>query len=164
MACEINHVFLVSVFLLSRDVTQPQIEICVTCGSYLPSNASWGGAPLGLASEAALHGCASWLTTNMPKAIRDGMRGISFVLLLTVIIPAPWLAAQTPAPSSTPPESISFQVDATEVARKLLHSRLSIPVTPGPLTLYYPKWIPGEHAPTGPIDRRNPDAQFGSSL
>lgn len=27
----------------------------------------------------------------------------------------------------------------------------TIPVTPGPLTLYYPKWIPGEHGPRGPI-------------
>ena len=26
-----------------------------------------------------------------------------------------------------------------------------MPVTPGPLTLYYPKWIPGEHEPSGPI-------------
>jgi predicted metalloprotease with PDZ domain len=34
----------------------------------------------------------------------------------------------------------------------MLHARLSIPVQPGPLTLVYPKWIPGEHAPTGPID------------
>ncbi len=35
--------------------------------------------------------------------------------------------------------------------RKIFHARLSIPVTPGALTLYYPKWIPGEHGPTGPI-------------
>ncbi len=34
----------------------------------------------------------------------------------------------------------------------MLHARLSIPVQPGPLTLVYPKWIPGEHGPTGPID------------
>ena len=27
-----------------------------------------------------------------------------------------------------------------------------IPVKPGPLTLMYPQWIPGEHGPTGPID------------
>jgi len=27
-----------------------------------------------------------------------------------------------------------------------------MPVVPGPLTLVYPQWIPGEHAPTGPID------------
>ncbi|MBV8277965.1 MAG: M61 family peptidase [Verrucomicrobia bacterium] len=92
------------------------------------------------------------LTSNPPKAIRDGMRGISLVLFFSLIIPATRLAAQTPAPSSVPSQAISLQVDATEVARKLLHSHLTIPVTPGPLTLYYPKWIPGEHAPTGPID------------
>jgi predicted metalloprotease with PDZ domain len=48
-------------------------------------------------------------------------------------------------------ESMKVEVDATEVTRKLLHSNLTIPVTPGQLTLYYPKWIPGEHAPKGPI-------------
>lgn len=80
------------------------------------------------------------------------MQGISLVVLLSLIIAAAPLVAQTSAPSSTPSEPISLQVDATDVARKLLHSHLSIPVTPGPLTLYYPKWIPGEHAPTGPID------------
>src|SRR5579871_761401 len=71
---------------------------------------------------------------------------------LSLIVTATRLTAQTPSPSSTPSLPITLQVDATEVARKLLHSHLSIPVTPGPLTLYYPKWIPGEHAPTGPID------------
>src|SRR5207253_1880304 len=30
-------------------------------------------------------------------------------------------------------------------------ARLVIPAQPGPLTLYYPKWIPGEHGPNGPI-------------
>ncbi len=28
---------------------------------------------------------------------------------------------------------------------------MTIPAKPGTLTLYYPKWIPGEHGPTGPI-------------
>jgi predicted metalloprotease with PDZ domain len=28
---------------------------------------------------------------------------------------------------------------------------MTIPVNPGPLTLVYPEWIPGEHGPTGPI-------------
>ncbi len=46
---------------------------------------------------------------------------------------------------------ISIAVDATETPRKILHARLSIPASPGPLTLMYPKWIPGEHGPTGPI-------------
>src|SRR5438128_10928133 len=46
---------------------------------------------------------------------------------------------------------ITLRVDATEAARKIYHARLRIPASPGPLTLLYPKWIPGEHAPTGPI-------------
>src|SRR5580658_4086042 len=48
-------------------------------------------------------------------------------------------------------EAISVTVDATKTQQKLLHARLVIPVKPGPLTLYYPKWIPGEHGPDGPI-------------
>src|SRR5438045_8916010 len=46
---------------------------------------------------------------------------------------------------------ISISLDATEAARKIFHVRMQIPATPGTLTLYYPKWIPGEHGPTGPI-------------
>ena len=49
------------------------------------------------------------------------------------------------------PGTISLNVDASEAPRKILHARLSIPVEAGPLTLLYPKWIPGEHGPTGPI-------------
>lgn len=49
------------------------------------------------------------------------------------------------------PGAISLTVDATQSPRKLLHARLIIPVLPGPLTLYFPKWIPGEHGPDGPI-------------
>lgn len=48
--------------------------------------------------------------------------------------------------------AIGVSLDLTDAARKLLHSQLSIPVRPGPLTLVYPEWIPGEHGPTGPID------------
>jgi predicted metalloprotease with PDZ domain len=48
-------------------------------------------------------------------------------------------------------ETISVTVDATRTPQKLLHSHLVMPVKPGPLTLYYPKWIPGEHGPSGPI-------------
>src|SRR2546423_7858929 len=46
---------------------------------------------------------------------------------------------------------ITLSVDATEAPRKIFHARLTMPVNPGPLTLVYPKWIPGEHGPTGPI-------------
>lgn len=47
---------------------------------------------------------------------------------------------------------IAISVDLTDAPRKMVHARLSVPVQSGPLTLVYPKWIPGEHGPTGPID------------
>ncbi len=48
-------------------------------------------------------------------------------------------------------DAIQLTVDAARTQQKLLHAHLVLPVTPGPLTLYYPKWIPGEHGPDGPI-------------
>jgi len=54
-------------------------------------------------------------------------------------------AAQVAAPV------VSVSVDATAAPRKIFHARLTIPASPGTLTLYYPKWLPGEHGPTGPI-------------
>ncbi|HEV8428892.1 MAG TPA: hypothetical protein VGQ41_13400 [Pyrinomonadaceae bacterium] len=48
--------------------------------------------------------------------------------------------------------AMTLNVDATDAARNIVHSKLTIPVKPGPLTLFYPKWIPGEHSPTGPIN------------
>src|SRR5208337_620878 len=59
-------------------------------------------------------------------------------------------AERTSAVVSAAPR-ITVSVDATEAPRKIFHARLTIPATPGTLTLYYPKWIPGEHGPTGPI-------------
>ena len=35
--------------------------------------------------------------------------------------------------------------------QRILHAKLDIPVRPGPLTLYYPKWMPADHSPDGPI-------------
>lgn len=49
---------------------------------------------------------------------------------------------------STP---ITIAVDATDAPRQMLHADLVIPVHPGNLTLVYAKWIPGEHAPSGPV-------------
>ncbi len=66
----------------------------------------------------------------------------SFWILLAV---SPLLAASGTAPR------VSIFVDAAEAPRKIFHARMTIPAKPGTLTLYYPKWIPGEHGPTGPI-------------
>jgi predicted metalloprotease with PDZ domain len=54
--------------------------------------------------------------------------------------------------SSLPAQApIRLYLDASDAPRKILHARMTIPARPGPLTLVYPKWIPGEHGPTGPI-------------
>jgi predicted metalloprotease with PDZ domain len=52
--------------------------------------------------------------------------------------------------SATPP-TVTIFVDATSAPRKIFHAKLRIPANAGDLTLYYPKWIPGEHAPDGPV-------------
>jgi len=44
-----------------------------------------------------------------------------------------------------------LKVDARDARRRVLHATLHLPAQPGPLTLLYPKWMPGEHGPTGPI-------------
>ncbi|HKU81207.1 MAG TPA: hypothetical protein VJP76_03480, partial [Candidatus Tumulicola sp.] len=49
-------------------------------------------------------------------------------------------------------EPISLQVDASKApAQNVVFTRETIPVRPGKLVLYYPKWIPGQHQPVGPI-------------
>jgi len=58
---------------------------------------------------------------------------------------------QPEPPAQAPPGPIRLSVDATQAPQKILHAHMQIPVRPGPLTLYYPKWIPGEHMPDGPI-------------
>ena len=45
----------------------------------------------------------------------------------------------------------TLTVDAREAPRNIFHAHLTLQVAPGPLTLVYPKWIPGEHGPTGPL-------------
>ncbi len=42
-------------------------------------------------------------------------------------------------------------MDLSDAPKNIIHAELHIPVNPGPVTLVYPKWIPGNHAPTGPI-------------
>ena len=55
-----------------------------------------------------------------------------------------------PAWCATPP-TVTITVNATKAPRKIFHASLKFPASPGDFTLYYPKWIPGEHAPDGPV-------------
>ncbi len=47
---------------------------------------------------------------------------------------------------------IKLNVDASEAARNVLHVKETMSVKGGRTTLFYPKWIPGEHAPTGTLN------------
>ncbi len=46
---------------------------------------------------------------------------------------------------------VAVHADLREASRGLLHATLRIEAKPGPMTLLYARWIPGEHGPTGPV-------------
>lgn len=61
-------------------------------------------------------------------------------------------AADLPVAADQPyPGNLTLHVDLSDASRHLYHVRESIPVKPGHAILYYPKWIPGVHAPSGPL-------------
>ncbi len=68
--------------------------------------------------------------------------------------------AQTAAQSSQaisdaayPGGELKLHVDATDIAHRIFRVHEEIPVaSAGPLRLYYPQWLPGNHGPRGPID------------
>ena len=61
--------------------------------------------------------------------------------------------AEVPAPVDSPyPGTIAISVDATDLAQRIFRVKQVVPVQPGPLTLLLPQWLPGNHAPNGPID------------
>ncbi len=76
---------------------------------------------------------------------------------MVVVLGAASVFAQTGSAQSGPVRISGFSlvetlaVDATDAPRKVFHARMTIPATPGDFVLLYPKWIPGEHSPTGPV-------------
>lgn len=46
---------------------------------------------------------------------------------------------------------IRLRVDLTDAPRNIYHAQLQFPVRPGQVSLVFPKWIPGNHRPSGPI-------------
>lgn len=68
---------------------------------------------------------------------------------------APAAIPATPAPRDVAwPGTITLAVDASDVTRGIFQVTETIPVsTTGALTLLYPEWIPGHHAPRGNISK-----------
>jgi predicted metalloprotease with PDZ domain len=48
-------------------------------------------------------------------------------------------------------QTVKLHVDLTDAPRNIYHAHLQIPAKPGPMTLVFPKWIPGNHRPSAPI-------------
>jgi predicted metalloprotease with PDZ domain len=48
-------------------------------------------------------------------------------------------------------QTIQLHVDLTDAPRNIYHAKLHVPVHPGEVSLVFPKWIPGNHRPSGPI-------------
>jgi predicted metalloprotease with PDZ domain len=52
------------------------------------------------------------------------------------------------------PGVIQLTVDATDLPHAIFRAHETVPVAgPGPITLLYPQWLPGNHSPSGPIDK-----------
>lgn len=63
-------------------------------------------------------------------------------------------AESPPESASHPHDAIVLQVDATDVARGIFRVRETVPIErAGKMVLLYPKWLPGYHAPAGPIEK-----------
>jgi predicted metalloprotease with PDZ domain len=55
-------------------------------------------------------------------------------------------------PAARAQKPIEITADLTDAPRKLFHADIDLPVTPGPISLTTPKWIPGHHMPSGPVE------------
>src|SRR3954471_20439131 len=68
--------------------------------------------------------------------------------------PAP-MPPSVPAPQDVPyPGTIRLDVDATDIARHIFNVHETIPVRGGEsVTLLYPQWQPGNHSPSGSVDK-----------
>ncbi len=80
--------------------------------------------------------------TSLPMARRGCARRALATLALTAL---------TLSCGAAHAATAVLEVDARAASRGILKSHLQLPVVPGPLTLVYPKWLPGRHSPAGPI-------------
>src|ERR1035438_8139182 len=88
--------------------------------------------------------CTCGDVRRVTKATRRGLRRLVALLLS-------FCAAVLPFGAEAQDNTIRIKLDASDAPRRLFHVQMTIPAKPGPMTLLYPQWIPGEHGPTGPI-------------
>src|SRR6478736_6265096 len=92
-----------------------------------------------------------WFTPPRPPMLR---RSALAALIAVSLAPAAFANRQAPAPVDTAyPGTIKIAVDATDLTRRIFRVSEEIPVSAGPIQLHYPQWLPGNHSPSGPIDK-----------
>ena len=88
-----------------------------------------------------------------------GMRIAPSALIVAAIATAASVSvgaapAAAAAPQDVPyPGVLTLAVDATDTDHRVFVVHETIPVDPGPLTLLFPRWLPGYHGPVGQPNR-----------
>ncbi|MBX7198428.1 MAG: peptidase M61 [Rhodospirillaceae bacterium] len=91
------------------------------------------------------------------------MKRFASIAMIAAVAPCAALAQVPPQPLAMPaaieaprdahyPGTITLAVDATDLNRHIFRVKEQIPVQGGAMTLLYPKWLPGNHSPTGRVD------------
>ncbi len=75
------------------------------------------------------------------------------MIVRRTLVPLAILALVSPTLLQAQKTPIQITADLSEAPRKIYHAEVDIPVQPGPVSLTTPKWIPGNHRPTGPVDQ-----------
>ena len=65
--------------------------------------------------------------------------------------PSPLCSSFASAAVARAATGIELEVDVRDVQRGIQHAHMTLPAAAGEMSLVYPKWIQGEHAPSGPI-------------
>lgn len=79
---------------------------------------------------------------------------LGWLSLLAVLPLSSAIAQEIAAPVDTPyPGTVAIDVDATDLGQRIFKVKQTMPVQAGELTVLFPQWLPGNHGPSGPIDK-----------
>ena len=82
---------------------------------------------------------------------RRSLRVSAFALAAGILVVGHKPAVRAQNRDVATPIAMTLDVDATDAPMKIIHATMSMPAKAGAMSLFYPKWIPGEHMPSGPI-------------
>ncbi|SEI44079.1 M61 family metallopeptidase [Frateuria terrea] len=96
------------------------------------------------------------LSAGSPVAMPGRMSrlacAVSMAFAATAAVAQQSHRADVPPPQDTAyPGTVAIHVDASDTTQGIFRVHETLPVTAGALTLLYPKWIPGDHSPSGPV-------------